>query len=112
MSYLEKAYELDPVPQGQTTSDRRVSALFLGNYLKNNFDKCQELNQTIIDIDLRTWLLNTDLFEKNDKDYGEESWFQKGLRNFSDSNWDMEVDRFHLNDDELKSNLISLAKSI
>jgi len=36
----------------------------------------------------------------------------KGLRNFSDSNWDMEVDRFHLNDDELKSNLISLAKSI
>ena len=47
-----------------------------------------------------------------DKDYGEESWFQKGLRNFSDSNWDMEVDRFHLNDDELKSNLISLAKSI
>ena len=41
-----------------------------------------------------------------------ESWFKKGLRNFSGSDWDMEVDRFHLNDDELKSNLISLAKSI
>ena len=112
LSYLEKAYELDPVPQGQTTSDRRVSALFLGNYLMSNFDKCQELNQKIIDIDLRTWLLNTDLFEKNCIDYGEESWFQKGRRNFSDSDWDMEVDRFHLNDDELKSNLISLAKRI
>ena len=112
LSYLEKAYELDPVPQGQTTSDRRVSALFLGNYLMSNFDKCQELNQKIIDIDLRTWLLNTDLFEKNSIDYGEESWFQKGRRNFSDSDWDMEVDRFHLNDDELKSNLISLAKRI
>ena len=112
LSYLEKAYELDPIPQGQTTSDRRVSALFLGNYLKCNFDKCQELNKKIVDIDLRTWLLNTDLFKKNDKDYGEESWFKKGLRNFSDSDWDMEVDRFHLNDDELKSNLISLAKRI
>ena len=112
LSYLEKAYELDPVPQGQTTSDRRVSALFLGNYLMSNFDKCQELNQKIVDIDLRTWLLNTDLFEKNSIDYGEESWFQKGRRNFSDSDWDMEVDRFHLNDDELKSNLISLAKRI
>ncbi len=112
LSYLEKAYELDPVPQGQTTSDRRVSALFLGNYLMSNFDKCQELNQKIVDIDLRTWLLNTDLFEKNCIDYGEESWFQKGRRNFSDSDWDMEVDRFHLNDDELKSNLISLAKRI
>ena len=112
LSYLEKAYELDPVPQGQTTSDRRVSALFLGNYLMSNFDKCQELNQKIVDIDLRTWLLNTDFFEKNSIDYGEESWFQKGCRNFSDSDWDMEVDRFHLNDDELKSNLISLAKRI
>ena len=112
LSYLEKAYELDPVPQGQTTSDRRVSALFLGNYLMSNFDKCQELNQKIVDIDLRTWLLNTDLFEKNSIDYEEESWFQKGSRNFSDSDWDMEVDRFHLNDDELKSNLISLAKRI
>ena len=112
LSYLEKAYELDPVPQGQTTSDRRVSALFLGNYLMSNFDKCQELNQKIVDIDLRTWLLNTDLFEKNCIDYGEESWFQKGRRTFSDSDWDMEVDRFHLNDDELKSNLISLAKRI
>ena len=112
LSYLEKAYELDPVPQGQTTSDRRVSALFLGNYLMSNFEKCQELNQKIVDIDLRTWLLNTDLFEKNSIDYGEESWFQKGRRNFSDSDWDMEVDRFHLNDDELKSNLISLAKRI
>ena len=112
LSYLEKAYELDPVPQGQTTSDRRVSALFLGNYLMSNFDKCQELNQKIVDIDLRTWLLNTDLFEKNSIDFGEESWFQKGRRNFSDSDWDMEVDRFHLNDDELKSNLISLAKRI
>ena len=56
--------------------------------------------------------LNTDLFKKNYKDYREESWFKKGLRNFSGSDWDMEVDRFHLNDDELKSNLISLAKSI
>ena len=112
LSYLEKAYELDPIPQGQTTSDRRVSALFLGNYLKSNFDKCQELNKQIIDIDLRTWLLNTDLFEKNSKDYLEESWFQKGRRKFSDSDWDMEVDRFHLNDDELQSNLISLAKRV
>ena len=47
---------------------------------------------------LSSWFIEKegDLFEKR----------------FSDSNWDMEVDRFHLNDDELKSNLISLAKSI
>ena len=27
LEYLEKAYELDPIPQGQTTSDRRLAAL-------------------------------------------------------------------------------------
>ena len=32
IDFLEKAYELDPVPQGQTTSDRRSAALFLGYF--------------------------------------------------------------------------------
>ena len=30
IDFLLKAYELDPIPQGQTTSDRRVSAIYFG----------------------------------------------------------------------------------
>ena len=36
IEYLEKAYALDPIPQGQTTGDRRLAALFLGHYLINH----------------------------------------------------------------------------
>ena len=34
IEYLEKAYELDPVPQGQSTSDRRISALLLARFME------------------------------------------------------------------------------
>ena len=112
IEYLEKAYALDPIPQGQTTGDRRLAALFLGHYLINHFDECQELNNKMMNIDLRTWLLNVDLCSKNEKDFSQSPWFIMGKNEFKDSNWELEVDRFHLNNDTLKSDLIELANSI
>ena len=112
LEYLEKAYALDPVPQGQTTSDRRLAALFLGYFLKNDFDHCQQITDEIVNIDLRTWLLNSYLCEDKGISYQEKGWYAVGVNQFKSSDWDMEVDRFHLNDNELKSNLISLAKRI
>ena len=112
LDYLEKAYTLDPVPQGQTTSDRRLSALFLGYYLADNFEKCQELNNEIVNLDIRTWLLNTDLCNKRSLEFKQNSWFLKGKKEFDNINWDLEVDRFHLNNEELKIDLIELAKSV
>tara|TARA_B100000700_G_C14804026_1_gene741993 strand:- start:454 stop:939 length:486 start_codon:yes stop_codon:yes gene_type:complete len=112
LDYLEKAYTLDPVPQGQTTSDRRLSALFLGYYLADNFEKCQELNNEIVNLDIRTWLLNTDLCNKRSLEFKQNSWFLKGKKEFDKVNWDLEVDRFHLNNEKLKIDLIELAKSV
>ena len=112
LDYLEKAYTLDPVPQGQTTSDRRLSALFLGYYLADNFEKCQELNNEIVNLDIRTWLLNTDLCNKHHLEFKQNSWFIKGKKEFDNVNWDLEVDRFHLNNEKLKIDLIELAKSV
>ena len=112
IEYLEKAYVLDPVPQGQTTGDRRLSALFLGHYLINHFDECQELNNKMMNIDLRTWLLNVDLCSKNEKDFSNSPWFIRGKSEFKDSYWELEVDRFHLNNDTLKSDLVELANTI
>tara|TARA_X000000368_G_scaffold155995_1_gene122964 strand:+ start:1547 stop:2983 length:1437 start_codon:yes stop_codon:yes gene_type:complete len=112
IDYLEKAYELDPVPQGQTTSDRRLAALFLGYYLKNNFDKCNEINEKIVNIDNRTWLLNVDIHKNFSKDYEEANWFKKGLNEFKNLDWSLEVDRYHLNNEEKTNSLIKLAGSI
>ena len=112
INYLEKAYELDPVPQGQTTSDRRLTALFLGYYLKNNFEKCQEINKNIVDIDIRTWLLNFHLHKTNNVDCSQSSWFLKGKNDYINSDWKMEIDRFHLNSEELNSELLDTVEAI
>jgi len=110
LEYLEKAYELDPIPQGQTTSDRRLAALFYGYFLKDDFDKCQLLNSEIVNIDARTWLLNSYMCHIKNSNFSSDGWFSRGLNEFNSLDWDMEVDRFHLNDDLLKSQLIEFAK--
>ena len=112
IDYLEKAYELDPVPQGQTTGDRRLAALFLGYYLNNNFDKCNEINDKIVNIDNRTWLLNVDIHKNFSKDYEEANWFKKGLNEFKSLDWPLEVDRYHLNNEEKTNSLIELAENV
>ena len=112
IDYLEKAYELDPVPQGQTTSDRRLTALFLGYYLKQDFVKCQEINKNIVDIDIRTWLLNFHLHKINSVDCSQESWFLKGRNDYLNLDWKMEIDRFHLNSEELNSELLEAVGAI
>ncbi len=112
IEYLEKAYELDPVPQGQTTSDRRLAALFLGYYLKQDFVKCQEINKNIVDIDIRTWLLNFHLHKLNSVDCSQESWFIKGKNDYLNLDWTMEIDRFHLNSEQLNSELLDAVGAI
>ena len=112
LEYLEKAYELDPIPQGQTTSDRRLAALFYGYYLKDDFDKCQLLNNDIVNIDPRTWLLNSYMCHIRNNNYTSDTWFSRGLNEFNDLDWDMEVDRFHLNNEILEKKLTEFVKEI
>ena len=112
LEYLEKAYELDPIPQGQTTSDRRLAALFYGYFLKDDISHCQNLVDKIVNIDLKTWLLNSFLCSDRGINYAEESWYKNGIYQYKSSNWDMEVDRFHLNNDKLKLEIIEFARTI
>ena len=112
IEFLEKAYELDPVPQGQTTSDRRLAALFLGYYLKEDFIKCQDLNKEIVEIDVRTWLLNFHLHTINSSDCLNDGWFKKGKVKYKDLDWEMEIDRFHLNNDGLNKELLETVQAI
>ena len=112
LEYLEKAYELDPIPQGQTTGDRRLAALFYGYYLKNDFEKCQLLNNDVVNIDPKTWLLNYHLHQINNTDCTKDNWFISGKREFENLDWKMEIDRFHLNDDILNKNLLAAVETI
>ena len=112
ISYLEKAYELDPIPQGQSTSDRRICALLTGYYISDNFEKCSEMINKIVDIDFKSWLLSYDIYKKNDSFNKNDDWFQKGLTKFENIDAKLEVDRFHLNDIDLTNQLIEKANKI
>lgn len=108
LNMLEKAYELDPVPQGQSTSDKRISALITGYYLSDNLNKCNELFKMITDIDFRSWLLVLDINQNHKNDNFNS--IIKFANNFKDLDYQLEIDRFHLNDNNLKDSLILLAQ--
>ena len=109
---LEKAYELDPIPQGQNTSDRRLCALLTGYYLKNDFNKCRDLINDISDIDFKSWLLSTNIHKKNNFNIDNLNWFVSGSKKFANIDIELEIDRFHLNNKELSKTLVNEAKEI
>ena len=109
---LEKAYELDPIPQGQNTSDRRLCALLTGYYLKNDFNKCKDLVNDISDIDFKSWLLSTNIHKKNNFNIDNLNWFINGSKKFKNIDIELEIDRFHLNNVELNKALVTEAKGL
>jgi tetratricopeptide (TPR) repeat protein len=108
LDMLEKAYELDPVPQGQSTSDKRISALITGYYLSNNLERCIELFKSITDIDFRSWLMVLDI-NINHENKNLDS-IKMHSKKFKEIDYNLEIDRFHLNDKILKDSLIKRAK--
>ena len=52
------------------------------------------------------------LKSKNNIEVNNQSWFTKGLKKFSNFDVNMEVDRFHLNNSSLQSELISTATQV
>ena len=112
INILEKAMRLDPNPLGDLNSDRWLNALFFANYLNKDYSRCKEILADIQEFNLRTWLTNLDIAKSNNEVYVNESWFERGLKNFKDSDWMMEVDRFHLSDESTKNHLIGIANSI
>ena len=107
----EKLYEIDPVPFADSNSDRRTNNLFFAYFLNGQNDKCDEIFKTINEPSNRTWLLKTHSKLNNGDEFEDEVWYKKGLNDFKDLDWDNEVDRFHLNNEELKENLIATAKA-
>ena len=57
-------------------------------------------------------MLSYDVFTKNNIEVNNQKWFAKGLQKFSNFDVNMEVDRFHLNNNNLQSELISTAKQL
>ena len=109
---LKKALELDPVPMGQTNSDKRLSDLLLGYFLFKKPEECLEIGGKLQNIDFRSWII---LLESNKALKKNDSEFKKLVElcsQFKDRNFNMEIDRFHIQDQATNNNLINTAKEL
>tara|TARA_Y100000588_G_scaffold359127_1_gene417885 strand:+ start:752 stop:2650 length:1899 start_codon:yes stop_codon:yes gene_type:complete len=112
LELLEKALELDPVPQGQINSDNRFTDLTLGYFYAGEFEKCIDVGSKVEHQNFKAWLLvnfsknKLDNFDKNSSD------FQKGFEEFNDGDWPSKIERLHIPDDKTRSELTEFAESL
>ncbi|MDC1133760.1 adenylate/guanylate cyclase domain-containing protein [Alphaproteobacteria bacterium] len=112
LELLNKAFELDPIPQGQSTSDNRIKDLILGYFFADNFTKAIELSFDLREIDSRSLVLLLYSRSKLDQDIQTSNEYKLFKDKFKDTDWDQTIDRFHIPEVSLKDNLINFIKSL
>ena len=112
LELLNKAFELDPVPQGQSTSDNRIKDLILGYFFAEDFNKVIELSFDIRNMDIRSLVLILFSRSKLNQDIKSSNEFSLFINNHKDTDWEQTVDRFHIQDEAIKSKIISSIKTI
>ena len=112
LELLNKAFELDPIPQGQSTSDNRIKDLILGYFFAEDFNKVVELSFDIRVMDTRSLALILYSRSKLKQDIKVSSEYQSLKGEFKDTDWEQTIDRFHIQDEEIQKNLINFISSI
>ena len=104
---LNKAFELDPIPQGQSTSDNRIKDLILGYFLAEDYNKVVELSFDIRIMDTRSLSLILFSRSKLNQDIKASNEYKSLTSEFKDTDWEQTVDRFHIQDEQIQKDLIS-----
>ena len=112
LELLNKAYELDPIPQGQSSSDNRFKDLILGYFFASDYNKVVELSFDIRSMDERTLCLVLYSRSKLNQDVKSSNEYKLLKSQFKDIEWEQSVDRFHIQDDIVKNELLSFIKNI
>jgi len=112
LELLNKAFELDPIPQGQSTSDNRIKDLILGYFFAEDFNKVVELSFDIRVMDTRSLALILYSRSKLNQDIKVSSEYQSLKGEFKDTDWEQTIDRFHIQDREIIKNLVVFMNTI
>ena len=107
LELLNKAFELDPIPQGQSTSDNRIKDLILGYFLAEDYNKVVELSFDIRIMDTRSLSLILFSRSKLNQDIKASNEYKSLTSEFKDTDWEQTVDRFHIQDEQIQKNLIT-----
>ena len=109
---LKLALEIDPIAQGKTNSDSRLSPVLFGEYMSRNKDQCLQLIDKLEVLDTRSWLITAKICRDEEHSFEELRWFKDGKEAFTDKDWIKEVGAFRLNNDSATEALVEFAKSL
>ena len=91
LEMILKALELEPVPQGKISSDKRLDDAIFGQFLNENYEECIELFQKIEIPEFRAWLLTAIASERLSLQFSESQWFQRGKAKYNNIDLKSEV---------------------
>ena len=112
LELLNKAFDLDPIPQGQSTSDNRVKDLILGYFFAEDFNKVVELSFDIRVMDTRSLALILYARTQLSQDIKTCNEYKLFKDEFKDINWEQVIDRFHIQDKKIINTLLNFIEAI
>ena len=112
LELLNKAYELDPIPQGQSSSDNRVKDLILGYFFAEDYNKVVELSFDVRVMDPRAIALILYSRSKLKQDLQISNEYKILKKEFADTDWPQAVDRFHIQSEDIKKKLLDFIESV
>lgn len=112
LALLKKALELDPVPQGQLNSDKRITDLMLANFYSEDFKQCLELGEKIEHASFQSWLFLNYARQQLGLLNMDDVAVQQGIKEFAQDDWPLLLDRLHIPQDEVRQKLADFLSSI
>ena len=108
LKHLHKVHELDPIPQGKTTSCERYENLALGYFCKEDYEKCIHWGAKIEYMEEAVWLMILYSISQNEElsKVKENHIFKKYESNFTDKNWENVINSIHFKPEDEKNNLL------
>jgi len=112
IAHLQKAYELDPVPQGQTNSDKRLSDLVLGHFMNSDFENCVEFGNSMQALDPRSWIFRSFALDKIGEFSNQLDEAKKWKESQNIADWAGAIDRFHIPDEKMVEDIKEFVATI
>ena len=107
-----KALELEPIPQGQVSADKRHDDAIFGHFLNEDYEQCVELFQKVEIPEFRVWLLTAVASDQLSLQFGESQWFRRGQENYANLDLKSAVAKFQLKDEVLVEQLTGHAERL
>ena len=112
IAHLQKAYELDPVPQGQTNSDKRLSDLVLGHFMNSDFENCVEFGNSMQALDTRSWVFRSFALDKIGEFSSQIDKAKQWKESQNIDDWASAIDRFHIPDEKMVEDIKEFVETI